>query len=128
MNKASKRHMAENEVVFRKLNERIEHDMQEHQQIAAEEGQTPLHLDGTSSLFFYCECSDENCRERIQLSPDEYKTAHQAGDTFTVVCGHEVSSIESVLFEEPGRYCVVKKFQPPPKSADQLRPTPTDNT
>jgi hypothetical protein len=118
--------MAENEVVFRQYNESIQRGLDDLETVAAEDGQE-THIDaGDMPLHFYCECSDENCKQRVILRPSDYNEIHKRRDCFVLVCGHEMPEVERVIRKGDG-YCVTQKYLPPPKSADQLRPTPTSN-
>ena len=119
--------MAENEVVFRQYNERVEEGFAELKRMAEEEGQESLLDDDNSTLHFYCECSDEDCRQRVQLEPSRYKDIHIRRDRFVVVCGHENETIERVVEKTPD-YCVIEKLMSPPTVATSLHDTGTDNS
>lgn len=123
----SERRMAENQVVFRKLNEQVQKNLDQANAIATEEGQGPIHFDSDTPLHFYCECSDNNCRKRIRISLKAYNKIHEARNNFTIVCGHEVSKLEDVISEGP-EYCVVAKHEVPPESVNKLHKTDIDNT
>lgn len=122
----SKRRMIENQVVFRKFNQRLQESIDNVNAIAAEEGEEPMMLDGDEPLFFCCECSDENCKKRIQVSPNDYNRIHKANDTFTIAPGHEVDSIEDVI-SSGDEYYVVRKHEQPPRDVDHLQKTPVNN-
>ena len=66
---------AENEAIFRASNERLK----EHLAMLEADGRIP----------FVCECSDADCMQAVELSPDEYNDVRQAGDRFIVLRGHE---------------------------------------
>jgi hypothetical protein len=123
----SERRMVENQVVFREYNERLQKNLDAHNKIADEENQEPLVIDGSLPLYFYCECSDENCQKRIKVAPDVYNSIHQQRDTFIIMCGHEVKAVEDVTATEPN-YCVVTKLNPAPSSAPALNKTDVDNS
>lgn len=118
--------MAENEVVFRRRNEHIQERFEELKKIAVEDGQEQFVRDIDVPLQFFCECSDENCRQRIPVKPDVYNELHAYRDRFIVVPGHETKQIERIIRTEP-EYYVVEKFQMPSGSADTLLPTELDN-
>ena len=63
-------------------------------------------------IGFYCECSLDSCDKQIDLSIDEYETAHQRRDRFTIIDGHELSGIEKVVTRKP-HYVIVQKFNVP---------------
>ncbi|HSH56121.1 MAG TPA: hypothetical protein VK983_04850 [Candidatus Limnocylindrales bacterium] len=126
-NSLSEERMAENEVVFRQYNESVQERFDEIERIAKEDGQHSPIKPNDQELHFHCECSDENCRERIKIKPSRYTEIHQRRDRFVTVCGHEVPSIESVVTEESG-YCIIEKFSSPPEFGFKLNKTNINNT
>lgn len=118
--------MAENEVTFRQLNERAKKHFDELKKVAVEYNEPDLLKENNTPLHFYCECVDENCRQRIIIKPGEYDKIHQKRDHFIIVPGHDVEVIERVVRKKPG-YWVVEKYNGPPESADKLNPTEVDN-
>jgi hypothetical protein len=120
------RRMASNEAIFREFNENVQKGIEKANAIAAEEGVAPLDLDEDAPLLFYCECSDNNCRKRIKISPKEYKGVHKRRDAFTIVPGHNVPKIEDITKTTP-EYMVVAKHEPPPRSGDALHDTDINN-
>lgn len=126
----SERRLAENEIVFRQLNEQIHTGYAETNRLAREDSQpqfTVIHKSDDKPLYFYCECSDEKCSMRIKINVHDYHAVHQRRDQFIVVPGHEVPEIEKVVSTKPG-YNVVKKLVTPPEIADTLNPTPLNHT
>lgn len=123
----SQRRMVENEVVFRERNESVQKGFEELVNIAKEDGQESLINDNDEPLHFYCECADENCRERILLKPSKYKQIHKKRNRFIVIEGHDVKNIEKVVAKK-SKYWVVEKFFKPPATASGLNPTAVDNT
>jgi hypothetical protein len=126
----SERRLAENEVVFRQLNQQIHRGYDETNRLAVEDGQpeflvSPAAMD--SVLHFFCECADEQCISRVQMTVGEYERIHKHPNNFIIVPGHEVASIEEVIDEQPF-YTVVRKRRTPPKHATKLNPTSVDNT
>jgi hypothetical protein len=84
-----------NEAIFRGVNESI---------MGLESG-----WDAAVELAqFVCECGDDTCRERIELSLDEYAQVRADGTQFALVPGHEAPDVESVVLETD-RYAVVRK-------------------
>jgi hypothetical protein len=118
----SERRMAENEVVFREYNEKIQNGFDEIKKIAKEDGQAHNLSDEDMSLDFCCECWDENCQEKIRLKPSDYKAIQVQRNQFVVISGHETSAIERVI-ENEANYAVVQKFETPPSSVDSLNKT-----
>lgn len=104
--KRDERRLVENEVIFRQINKDVDGF---------------LHDVGVENLLtapFYCECSNLDCHERIELSPAEYERVHKDPKRFIVVRGHEVPAIERVV-EQHDVFNVVEKQKEMP-SADEV--------
>jgi hypothetical protein len=84
--------VAENENVFRRVNERLEE----------------LARDG-DPVRFVCECSEIGCREPITLSVAEYERVRSAPNRFVLREGHERPDIERVVGSGLG-WVVVEKL------------------
>jgi thymidylate kinase len=70
-------------------------------------------------LAFYCECSDPECIERIELTTDDYARSHKEDRHFITKVGHEFTQIEKVLKKYSHYQVVEKNFTPPdPESID----------
>ena len=119
----SQRRLAENEVVFRQTNQQIPKNLAAVKELAEEDNQQSIvkNIDDIP-VSFYCECSDEKCRERIVLKPAEYTALHQNSSQFIVIPGHEVPTIERVV-NKSNDYLVVEKYETPPETATELNPT-----
>jgi hypothetical protein len=122
----SERRLAENELIFRQANQKVQKSLKRLQQLAAKEDNPELYAH-KGDVHFYCECADEKCSQRIALSPSEYEELHQNRSQFILIPGHEVVEVERVLFETP-RYEVVEKYAAPPKFGNKLHKTKIDNT
>lgn len=123
---SSKQKLVENEVVFRGLNKRALSYINELDKIAdTDKNKEYLRYDD-KPLHFYCECSDENCHERISIRPSQVTKIHSNNSRFVILPGHEVGSIENVI-KKTKRYYEVEKFITPPKSAPRLHKTDVDN-
>lgn len=85
--------LANNEILFRSVNEAIE-------QIAVDLG--------GDDFEFICECSTRGCIERVILSRREYEHVRAEGARFFVVPGHEDPLLELVVQTKP-TYLVVEK-------------------
>ena len=116
------RRMAQNEMVFREYNERIQRGFDELVQLAKQEGKSELSYDDNAPLHFYCECSDEKCEVRIMLTPRAYAHIHEQRNRFVVVKGHNIPAIERVVHAN-AHYSVVEKQIELPKSAPGLQDT-----
>jgi hypothetical protein len=80
-----------------------------------------------TTLSFYCECADEQCKKRIDLRPSEYEATHKQKNRFIVIPGHEVEMVERVIAEEEAYY-ITEKYLTPPDIGTTLNPTPIHNT
>ena len=87
---------AQNEVLFRSVNEQIERLGQETDQ---------------QYLQFVCECSNGVCTESLQLTLREYEEVRSHGRLFAIVPGHLTEQIEHVV-RTSDRYLVVEKDTP----------------
>jgi hypothetical protein len=85
---------AQNEEVFRSINERIEEGAKKH---------------GVDQLLpFHCECATEACTKTIELPPAEYDRIASHVARFVVLPGHEQPSVETIV-ENHFAYLVVEK-------------------
>jgi len=109
MDEFSERRLVENEVIFRDANQTAQ------QFIEQVEGPHSAKKAG-----FYCECSNLDCRERIELTAEEYKRLHQNKRHFVVVPGHEMPQVEKVIQQET-TYSLIEKFVEPP-AAENIAP------
>lgn len=99
----SERRLVENETIFRDANRQI------NAMAARVFGQAQKTV---IPVGFYCECSNHECRDRIELTPEEFEEAHSLSNHFVIKCGHEVPKIEDII-ESHKDYCVIKKhFMP----------------
>lgn len=89
------RHVAENEVRFRALNERL------RETGAAWEGREGV-------LSIVCECGDEDCTLPIRLTSGEYESVRAKETQFAIVAGHVRPEVEDVLSEQEG-WALVRK-------------------
>ena len=93
--KARDRQVAENEVRFRALNERLRASG------GAGRGATGM-------LSLVCECGDEDCTMAIRLTPGEYESVRAEETQFAVVPGHVRPEVEDVVSGTAG-WVVVRK-------------------
>jgi hypothetical protein len=93
------RRIGKNEALFREVNERIERV--------------------TASL---CECGDDSCTERIEVSLPEYDRVRQDSTLFFVCSGHEEPDVEIVVELNEGYDVVRKKAGPAAELARELDP------
>ena len=88
------RRMAQNEVLFREVNERVK-------DIAAKLGD-----DG--GYEYFCECANKDCTFRVALSLADYEAIRRDPKQFVVLPKHYTPEIEDVVTEREG-FWVVRK-------------------
>jgi hypothetical protein len=91
------RRIAENEAMFRDLNEEV--GIVAHSFSSPEDGAT---------FDFLCECADPGCTARLPLPLAVYDRVRSNPIEFLVVPGHEVADVERVV-ETHARYAIVEK-------------------
>ena len=94
---ARKRKLAQNQALFREVNDRI-HELAGRWSRRAQ-------------LDIVCECSDESCAELIPLAFSDYEPVRHFATRFLVLPGHEIPELERVVLQGSG-YIVVEKFGP----------------
>lgn len=117
----------ENEMIFRRINEKVGDGLQALDAMHIEDGHIDLISDGNLVLQFKCECSDENCAGRISMQLAKYQDVHIDRNTFIVLPEHQVDSIETVL-AKTAEYSVVKKNNSTSEPTDKLNVTTIDNS
>ena len=123
----AERRQIENEMIFRQINEKVGADLGALDAMHVEDGHIELVRDKDMELQFKCECSDENCTDRIPMLLTKYQEIHLDRDTFIVRPNHEVEPIEKVL-EETDDYTVVKKNNSTSHPVGKLNVTTIDNS
>ena len=88
--------LVRNQLVFREVNDRI----REVAEGFAVQGR----------LDFICECSREDCSERVSLAADEYKRVRSSPTLFVSVPGHETLEVERVV-DVHERFMLVEKIK-----------------
>jgi hypothetical protein len=83
---------AENENLFRRINERVE-----------------SLADGHDQLPIVCECSDPGCVERLIVGHGAYEHARSQPEWFLVAPGHETPGLEQVVEHGDGWLVVAKR-------------------
>jgi len=89
-----KNRMRENEELFRTANERLV------EQVADA-------VPADRPVPFLCECADDLCMARIEMTFDDYRGVRADSDTFAVVPGHAVEG--EVVVREVESFHVVRK-------------------
>lgn len=108
----SQRRLAENEVLFRDVNQQIAKGFKELGEIASEENNQEWVQEADKPIEFYCECSNIECRERIRLKPSQYGTIHKNSSQFVVLPGHNLPEIERIVSSEEDYLVVEKNIAP----------------
>lgn len=101
--------LAQNEALFRSVNERI-------REAVARFGDDDEH-----SYGFLCECSDPACAERVELSVSAYEAIRRDGRRFVLADGHERTEIEQVVAADDD-HVVVEKVGVAGEVAEALDP------
>jgi hypothetical protein len=84
--------MAANEAFFRKLNDQLEEGTPE-----------------TQPLIVLCECADEDCAQRLEITRREYEDLRSDPTQFVVAHGHAEPEIEEVI-HRADRFELVRKI------------------
>ena len=59
-------------------------------------------------IAFQCECSNEQCQERVPLTLEQYEEIHKHKAYFVLAKGHEEPKVEKVKLKS-GSFSVVEK-------------------
>jgi hypothetical protein len=94
---ARDKRLAENEALFREVNERV-----------AEVATHFFHLDSHEAIDFICECARPECADLIPMTAAEYEAIRAQSTRFAVIPGHQEPEIESIIERRPA-YLVVEK-------------------
>lgn len=123
----SERRQIENEMIFRRVNEKVGDDLGNLDAMHIEEDNIDLLWDDTILLNFICECSDEDCKNRIPIKLSVYKKIHENRSAFIIKLKHQVKDIEKVILSEEN-YSVVEKNNSTAEPNDTLKTTSVDNS
>jgi hypothetical protein len=104
---AREQRMAQNETLFREVNERIE---------------TAAHQLGPHVPYeFLCECANADCTFRIALTLETYEAVRADGTQFVVLPLHYTPEVEDLVVQEE-TYWVVKKTGEAGEFVEKLDP------
>lgn len=103
-----RRRAAQNQSLFREVNERIDVLSARYAEVLATNG-------------YVCECRDMSCTAQVQLTHEEYERLREEGDRFFVIPGHVDDAVEAVVGMN-SRYVVVEKLGVAADVADALNP------
>jgi hypothetical protein len=96
---ASEERLSRNEAIFREINERTR-SLQER--FGPEDPSTRYEQ-------FLCECGDQMCVERVDLTASEYEFVRAEPSQFVLRPGHTIPRVERIV-RENDRYVVVVKI------------------
>lgn len=125
--KNAERRQIENEMIFRRSNEKVGESLGALDAMHIEDGDIHLVRNEDLTLHFKCECSDENCVVRIPMLLSKYQEIHADRKKFIVLPDHQVDPIEKVIEESAG-YNVVKKNESIPEPSGGLNSTTIENS
>jgi hypothetical protein len=91
------RRLALNQAIFREVNDRIA------------EVATGLVNPDPVRYEFFCECSDTDCTDRLELTLGEYESLRSNSTWFVVTPGHDIPRIEQIV-RRNDRYEIVTKL------------------
>lgn len=123
----AERRQIENEMIFRRMNEKVGDDLGALDAMYIEDDDPHLIRDEGAMLHFRCECSDEECEERIAIKLAKYQEIHTNRDTFIVKLNHQVDPIEKII-KTYSKYNVVMKNNSTPEPGKELNETAINNT
>jgi hypothetical protein len=104
---------AENQSLYRSINERIKELNEVFEEVAALRSE------------WICECADTDCTTRILASLYEYEAVRGNGRTFIVYPGHVYPNVERIV-DEGEHFVIVEKFDNGGELAEALDPRHTD--
>ena len=110
---AREERLAQNEAIFREINERV-------LEVAAAHG-SDAHVYG-----LFCECSNTDCTLQLDLTLEDYERVRGHGTRFVVAPGHEMPEIERVV-EQMDEWSVVEKDDEAAEIAAKLDPRNGDD-
>ena len=95
MDAEREKRVAQNESIFRLVNEQIEGGN--------------VRSEVTEEQEYVCECGNVRCTDRVYMTSDEYRRVRSNARRFFVIPGHDLPDVETVA-ERHERYAVVEKF------------------
>jgi len=122
----TERRQIENEMIFRRANEKVGDSLDQIDAMHREDGNPKLVRNEDILLQFKCECSDENCDARIKIKLSIYRKIHENRDAFIIKLKHQVEEIEKVILSEDN-YIVVEKNKSTAEPGSTLNKTSIKN-
>ena len=87
--------IGESEALFRAVNEQVE-------------SLSETFSNASGEMTIVCECGDQGCVERIEISPDEYREVRADPALFIIKPGHEAADVERVV-ATTDQYAIIRK-------------------
>jgi len=109
---ARMRRIADNEALFRSVNERVEEINEAFATV-------------TRCFDIVCECGDIQCAEQISVDVAAYEAVRSDSALFIVVPGHEIPDVEDAV-EQRGTYTVVRKHPGIPQAIAEEQDSRSD--
>lgn len=122
----SERRQIENEMIFRRANEKVSEELQELKAQLIKDDHPEAAVTEDIPIHFLCECSDEDCVERIPIKLSEFQKIHKNRKAFIIKPKHQVEQIEEVISVDE-LYSVVEKNKSTAEPAGILNDTPINN-
>lgn len=122
----SEKRQIENEMIFRRANEKIGDDLDALDAALIADGHPELVRSVDLLLHLTCECSDENCDARIPIKLTVYQKIHENRSAFIIKHKHQVEAIEKVIETGPD-YAVVEKHNSTAEPGTELNITSINN-
>ncbi len=127
MNSTHAARLIENEAIFRRYNEKVFNGFKDLKDLAADDGNEDVTVGIEKMEFqFFCECSDENCKERIKMKMADYSAIHKNRNRFIVLPDHQVVAVEKII-KKNSTYSEVEKYKTPPANPNTLHKTDVKN-
>ena len=90
------RRLAENEILFRQVNEGVEESASRHG-------------DDDHVYDFYCECANADCTMHVHVTLAVYEEVRASGRRFVVLPGHDLPEVEDVVERNEGFWVIEKQ-------------------
>ena len=109
MDDERQKRVAENECIFREVNEQVTKAL-------------PNAFDAADDYMrFVCECSSEACTTLIEMTRNEYEAVRANGRRFAIARGHGVTEVERIV-DGNDRFEVVEKVDAAAAVAEARNP------
>jgi|tagenome__1003787_1003787.scaffolds.fasta_scaffold20601434_2 hypothetical protein len=107
---AREKRLAQNEALYREVNERI-------QALA----NRPDHAAAPPEYDYFCECANADCTLQVRVRRDIYEWVRAEPNRFLIAPGHDTPEVEAIVREENG-FSVVEKQGDAARYVEHLDP------